>query len=256
MTSPRQALAALLLEMHADPVKKAGGISPGIDRHEGWHHWEADWLLAHGVTVPVGEAEGSMVYDENCEKCCHGTGHHTCDKSAATMRGARNGDVASLGASPASPRVPEAEGPREPSAANGECPTCGAPASIGARQANPDIPLDLTQRMIPEIRYVPPSSVPTPAMIEAATKIAERAVWWDGAGEDGCAFCGGEYIEDSEYIEHDNDCAIPVVRLDMIERLMRDDPSPDSPQGKDLLALVAAQKAHERAALRTAGESA
>lgn len=70
-----------------------GKLAAGCFRgsHDGDHYttsmyatiealWEALRGYVEGPRAPDGD---SMVYDESCERCCHGTGHHTCDKGRA-----------------------------------------------------------------------------------------------------------------------------------------------------------------------------
>jgi hypothetical protein len=84
---------------------------------------------------------------------------------------------------------------------------------------------------------------PTPS--EAAGALALAAVMWDGAGEDGCGFCGGEYADDEPFVLHEAECAIVRHRLELISQLVDRDPAPETDDGKRLVALVDAQEKYE-----------
>jgi hypothetical protein len=81
MTDARAALAALLMDWEREQRE-----ARAVGCHA-FYEAEADrlaaFLLARGVTVAptAGEpAAPERTDEENCERCCHGTGRHTCPK--------------------------------------------------------------------------------------------------------------------------------------------------------------------------------
>lgn len=108
----------------------------------------------------------------------------------------------------------------------------------------PKMPLAIADEIVAALRS---GSAPAPS--EAMRQLANVMVAWDGATDDGCPFCGGLYAgadNDADFIAHVPECPIPAYRLERISALMDADPAPDSPDGKQLLALVAVQEKYER----------
>ena len=82
--------------------------------------------------------------------------------------------------------------------------------------------------------------------------LALAVVRWDGGGEDGCAFCGGEWAGGDApgvdpFVLHESACIVVTHRLALIERLMDGDPAPDTEDGKLLVELATAQERYEKA---------
>lgn len=83
-------------------------------------------------------------------------------------------------------------------------------------------------------------------------ELALAVVLWDGASEDGCSFCqgewrGGDKPEPEPFILHEEDCPVVAHRLELIEALIDTDPVPDTAEGKRLSELTKAQERYERA---------
>lgn len=91
-------------------------------------------------------------------------------------------------------------------------------------------------------------------MTDAAAQLARAVVLWDGASEDGCTFCGGEYGE-SRAILHGRTCPVVVHRLELIAALVETDPPADSAEGRRLTDLAKVQARYERAVFGSAEET-
>jgi len=223
MDSPTERLAALLRQ--AQQETNPNMLSPYYGHHV------ADWLLAHGVTLaasagpsgpsPEPSDETIRMIAEVISRTDHDPAipiNEVWLAAKFTLRAAYRVDAVRSGAvrvgNLGSVNLRDGQPYRY-------CPECGTEESVRSGRL--------------------PSEGPW-------RELAEYVVDWDGATEDGCALCGGEYIGETVYIAHDRKCVIPVVRLQMIECLMEGDPAVDSPVGKRLLALTSAQEAYERVA--------
>ena len=89
------------------------------------------------------------------------------------------------------------------------------------------------------------ATIPSDAMKD----LALAAVMWDGASEDGCAFCGEGYDGDDPLVLHDSACPVVAHRLELITQLVAMDPAPDTPEGERLGELALAQEKYEKRVL-------
>jgi hypothetical protein len=77
--------------------------------------------------------------------------------------------------------------------------------------------------------------------------LAREFVLWDGASDDGCAICGGEWDENGgPFVLHAKDCPVPRYRLGVIQQLVALDPPDPSPQRLILVQLIKAQARWEK----------
>lgn len=143
----------------------------------------------------------------------------------------------------------------------GLCPMCGKPSHSKCNHCGEEFftyresLADTNERLAPVVRELKAEVAQLRADGQRLREITDGVVLGDGATEDGCFYCGAEYIGETPFLLHEKGCPIPPERLMMIERLMDGDPPPDSPQGRKLILLTDAQEAYERAALAPPGDA-